>query len=241
MNNNKVVLVTGASRGIGFASAKLFYSLGYSLSLVSRNLNNLQEAWRGCDSSRILFLDYDLSEKANYKKIIELTTNRFSRIDVLVNNVGVNIRTPFLQYSQEEWSKVMDTNLTSAVFLSQAVGKLMQDQGSGKIINIASILGLKADSVSIAYGVSKAALISFTKYLAKELAPQVNVNCIAPGFVETAWHETKTEERINKIKAKIPLQRFAKPEEIADLVVFLVKKGDYLTGEVLVIDGGYTL
>lgn len=239
MKNKKVVLITGSSRGIGLEIGKLLKSKGYALSVISRREEDLKSVYGGEDS--VLFLECDVSSISELRNAVVKTIEKFNRIDVLINNAGVNMRSDFINTKEEEWEKVVNTNLRSAFFLSQFVGKIMLKQKEGHIINISSILGIKVDSVSVQYGVSKSALITLTKYLAKLFAPHIKVNCIAPGFIDTTWHEEKTEQRINKIIEKIPLKRFGQPKEIAELCYFLITKGNYITGETIVIDGGYTL
>ncbi len=239
MKTNKVVLITGASKGIGYEIGKLLEKEGFSLSLSCRHKENLVSTF-GEKSSNLL-LECDVSSIEDINKLVKETIKKFGKIDVLINNAGLNQRVDFMSTSEKDWSNIIDTNLRSTFFLSQLVGGHMLKKKSGKIINISSILGITADSVTVQYGVSKSALITLTKYVAKLFAPYVTVNSISPGFVETDWHKDKTKERIKKITNKIPLKRFAKPEEIAELCHFLISKGDYITGENIVIDGGYLL
>ena len=239
MKNKKVALITGSSRGIGLEIGKLLKNEGYVLSVISRKKEDLRFAYEDEDS--VLSLECDVSSTRDLRNAVTKTIEKFNRIDVLVNNAGVNVRSDFINTKEEEWEKAINTNVRGAFFLSQSVGKIMLKQKEGQIINISSILGMKADSVSVQYGISKSALITLTKYLAKLFAPYIRVNCIAPGFIDTDWHEEKTKQRINKIIEKIPLKRFGQPKEIAELCYFLITKGHYITGETIVIDGGYIL
>ena len=227
MIKRKVALITGSSRGIGLEIAKILYKKGYAVSLLSRNKKELQESFG--KKKDALFLKCDVSSIEDIKSAVSHTINRFGRIDVLVNNAGVNPRTDFFSTGKNDWEKTMNTNLASVFFMSQVVGDLMLKQRKGCIINISSVLGIKPDSVSVQYGVSKGAIIALTKYLAKTLAPYINVTCIAPGFVNTGWHSDKSPDTIKKITDKIPLKRFADPKEIAQLALFLVAEGKYIT------------
>ncbi|HLC60538.1 MAG TPA: SDR family oxidoreductase [Candidatus Nanoarchaeia archaeon] len=239
MTIGKVALITGSSRGIGLEIAKTLYRNNYSVSLISRNKDELQRSFG--KSKNALFIKCDVSSVDDIKSAVAQTIKRFGRIDILVNNAGVNLRTDFMHTTKEEWNEVINTNLTSVFFISQFVGNIMLKQKGGSIINISSVLGIKADSVSVQYGVSKGAIITLTKYLAKTFAPNISVNCIAPGFVNTGWHSDKSPERIQSIIERIPMKRFAEPKEVAQLAFFLASQGRYITGETIIMDGGYSL
>lgn len=239
MTIRKVALITGSSRGIGLEIAKILYRNNYSVSLISRNKDELQHSFG--KSKNALFIKCDVASVEDLKSAVSQTVKRFGKIDVLVNNAGINLRTDLMHTTKEEWDEVINTNLTSIFFISQFVGSVMLKQKGGSIINISSILGIKADSVSVQYGVSKGAIVTLTKYLAKAFAPNISVNCIAPGFVNTSWHSDKSPERIQSIIERIPMKRFAEPIEVAQLALFLASQGRYITGETIVMDGGYSL
>jgi len=239
MGKTKVALITGSSRGIGLEIAKMMLNEGYRLTVLSRKKENLMRMFQ--NDQDVLPIECDVSSLYDLQTAVDMTMEKFSRIDVLINNAGINIRKDFEDTKIDDWERMMDTNLKSSFFLTKYVGDVMFKQKDGNIINISSVLGIKPDSVSVLYGISKSALIMMTKYVAKLYAPHVRVNCIAPGFVDTDWHKDKSPDRINKITQQIPLKRFAQAKEIAELCLFLITKGHYFTGETIVIDGGYSL
>ena len=170
------------------------------------------------------------------KSMIDGIINEFKRVDVLVNNAGITKDNLFIRMSDEDWLKVINTNLNSAFFVTKPVVKVMMKQRSGFIVNISSICGVYGNAGQANYSSAKAGLIGFTKTLSKELASRnINVNAIAPGFIETDMTNNLDRE---KIVAHIPLGRLGTPDDIAETVKFLVTSGSYITGQVIGVDGG---
>ena len=191
MNNkfsikDKVCIITGAGKGIGRETARLFYDEGAKLALITRDesdLNSLKEE-TGFDDNRVLLYDGDVSDEETVKRFVKESINKFQRIDVLINNAGMRFRKRFLDTTTEEWDKVINTNLNSVYFFCREAGLHMVRQKSGKIINIASIVGTLGLPELAAYGASKGGTITLTKCLALEWAEyNINVNAIAPGFL----------------------------------------------------------
>ena len=236
----KIVLITGAAKGIGKAIAKEFLRNDFFVLINDKDIKTVKKTEIELKkiSNNFCFIRADISNSTEVNNMIRIIQRNYKKVDVLVNNVGINIRSSFEDVTLEEWNEVFNTNLTSPFFLTQKLIPLINKNGN--IIFTSSILGIKADSVSIQYGVSKAAVIMLAKYLAKILAPDIRVNCIVPGFVNTDWHKTKTEKRIKSINFKIPLKRFATPDEIAKVCLFLIRN-KYIIGTPIVVDGGYLL
>lgn len=240
--DNKVVLITGAARGIGKAIALTFARqgakvIGFDL---SPDVNQLSAEL----GDIFLPLIVDVTREEQIAPALEKSLETFGRIDILVNNAGVVRLSPAEEHSNEDWDLTMNVNLRAPFLMSRAVGKIMIAQGSGKIINLASQAALVALDQHLAYCASKAAIVSMTKVLALEWARHdINVNAIAPTVVLTelgkqAWAGDKGEA----MKQKIPLQRFALPEDIAATALFLASDAaNMITGETIVVDGGFTI
>lgn len=242
---DKVALITGAARGIGKAIAVLFAEKGADIILVDILAEVEEVAATISKSGRKGFaLVADITERDDIKRITEESIKKFGRIDILVNNAGVALMDDAENLSEEYWDKTMAVNLKAPFLLSQSIGRKMIKNRRGKIINIASQAGIIALDKHIAYCSSKAAIIGMTKVLALEWAEfNINVNAISPTVVLTelgkkVWTGDVGEE----MKKKIPVKRFAYPEEIAAAAVFLASDAaDMITGANLVIDGGYTI
>jgi 2-deoxy-D-gluconate 3-dehydrogenase len=192
---------------------------------------------------KVVFVQGDLTKKADRKNLVDTAMNEFGKIDILVNNAGTIRRAPLLEYKEEDWTAVMDINLNSVYFLSQEVAKIMAEQKSGKIVNVASVVGLMGNAGQGNYAASKAGIIGFTKSLARELASRnINVNAVAPGFIATMMTENLPESARENLIKQIPLQRLGKAEDVADLVGFLVSdKAAYITGQTIAVDGGMVM
>ncbi len=240
--DNKVVLITGAARGIGKAIALMFARQGAKV--VGFDLSaDVQELSRELGDVFLPLL-VDVTQEEQINAALEKSLETFGRIDILVNNAGVVRLSPAENHSNEDWDLTMNVNLRAPFLMSRAVGRIMIKQQHGKIINLASQAALVALDQHLAYCASKAAIISMTKVLALEWARyNINVNAIAPTVVLTelgkqAWAGEKGEA----MKQKIPLQRFALPEDIAAAALFLASDAaNMITGETLVIDGGFTI
>ena len=235
----KVAIVTGAARGIGLATTRNFLAEGVHVAMVDRDGDELRKAAAGLDN--VLLLPYDISIPQQVDAMVEDTLGRFGRIDHLVNNAGVADFGPIEQTDFERWRIVMETNLDGVFLCSQAATPALKRSG-GSIVNIASISGLRASTLRVAYGTSKAAVIHLTQQLAAELGEfGVRVNCVAPGPVRTKLSiAVHSQEIIDAYHDAIPLNRYGSEDEIANVIVFLCSdKASYVTGQTISVDGGF--
>jgi NAD(P)-dependent dehydrogenase (short-subunit alcohol dehydrogenase family) len=243
MAAGRVALITGAARGIGLAIAQWFDARDWRVVLLDIDQQQLQRTfaqWPHRD--RALALHADVSSPQEVTDAVRKVDAAFGRIDALVNNAGVAVFKPILQTSFDEWRRVMATNLDGAFLCTQAVAPLMLMRGGGSVVHIASISGLRASTLRVAYGTSKAALLHLMRQQAAELGAQgIRVNAIAPGPVETAMAEqVHTPEIRAGYRAAIPLGRYGTPQEIAEAVGFLCSDAAaYVNGQVLAVDGGF--
>lgn len=240
-----VALITGSSRGIGRAIATEFATRGYNL--VINCLHSLDQAVSLKSSLetkyhvQALVVPADISKEADVEFLVQQALATFGKIDVLVNNAGIAIDKDFSDHTVKDWELTLATNLIGPFLTSRAVGRLMREQGNGKIINISSTNGINSFfPTSAAYDASKAALINLTHNLAIEFAPSVNVNAVAPGWVNTEMNQDLPADLITEETAKIYKGRFAEPSEIAKVVAFLASPdADFINDEVVKVDGGY--
>ena len=240
-----VAIITGSSRGIGRAIATEFANRGYNLVINCLHsldqANSLKSALESEYHIRTTIIPADISKENEVKSLVEQTLTTFGRIDVLVNNAGIAIDKEFANHTVEDWENTLTTNLIGPFLTSQIIGPLMREQGSGKIINISSTNGISSFfPTSVAYDASKAALINLTHNLAIEFAPNINVNAVAPGWVNTEMNQNLPTNLIAEETAKIYKGRFAEPSEIAKVVAFLASPdADFINDEVIKVDGGY--
>jgi len=240
----KVALVTGASRGIGRATAVLFAKEGADV-VVNYNTSDKQAEEVVTDIEKIgrkvIAVKCDVSQESDVKKMVEKTIREFGRIDILINNAGIVFDIPLFQKTVEQWKKTIETNLIGMFLCAKYVAPDMVKRKYGRIVNISSTNGIDTyDPTSIDYDASKAGVIMLTKALAQELAPYVIVNSIAPGWVDTDMNKDLPEDFIESEKKKIALRRLAKPEEIAKVALFLASDdATFVNGSVVVADGGY--
>lgn len=244
MNKNKVVLITGASKGIGAQIAKSFAQSGYNV-VINYNQSRIQAETLANELCSLgvsaIAIKADISNFNEINKMINETLNIFGHIDVLVNNAGVCSYKIIIDETIDSINSQINTNLLGTILCSQCVAKTMIKQNFGKIINISSIWGIVGASGESVYSATKGGIISFTKALAKELSySNITVNAIAPGVVETEMLNKLTMKEKESLKEEIPLGRFASPEDIANGVLFLASdKANYITGQTLQIDGGF--
>jgi len=242
---NKVALITGSSRGIGKATALLFGKEGAKVAVnYVKSKDKAEEVVKQIKGfgSDAFSIQCDVSDEKQVEKMIDEVVKKYGRIDILVNNAGIVFDVPFFEKTAEQWKKILDVNLIGTFSCSKFAASYMLKQKSGKIINIASINGFdkSAEADSIDYNTSKAGVINFTGALAKELGPNITVNCVAPGWVDTDINKDLPKDYVAKETERIYLKRFAQPEEIADTILFLVSdKANYINGSTLVVDGGY--
>lgn len=241
----KVVLVTGGSKGIGAATVEVFSQHDYNIVLNyahdDESAKKVKEEIESKYSVSVLASKADVSNKEEVQKMVQTAIDTFGQIDVLVNNAGIAIDQTFEDKTELEFRKVLDVNLIGPFLMSKEVGMRMQEQGYGKIINVSSTNGL--DTLypeSMDYDASKAGLISLTTNLATAFAPIIQVNAVAPGWVNTEMNKELDSDFIKEEEQKILLGRFAEPREIASVIYFLTtKEADYINGTVIRIDGGW--
>ena len=242
-NAPKVALVTGAARGIGLATAQWFLQHGHAVALLDIDAGTLHPAVAAlAQPERTLALHADVRDPAQVAAAVAAVEARFGRLDVLVNNAGIAVFKPLRDTTFAEWRDVMATNLDGAFLCTQAAAPLMLKHGGGAVVNIASISGLRASTLRVAYGTSKAALIHLTKQQAAELGDVgIRDNAIAPGPVDTAMAKLVHSAEIRRdYHDSIPLGRYGTPEEIAAGIGFLCSDAaSYINGQTLAVDGGF--
>ena len=237
--SEKLALVTGGSRGIGKACALELAKAGYDV--VINYAGNVDAANKTVEEIKALGVDsaaykFDVSNKEQVDAGIAEIVEKFGRIDVLVNNAGITRDGLFMRMSDENWNAVINTNLSSAFFVSQPVVKVMMKQRSGAIVNMASVVGVSGNPGQANYSAAKAGLIGLTKTLAKELGSRgIRVNAVAPGFINT---DMTKDLDTSKFLDYIPLKRLGEVEDIAKTVKSLAADADYITGQVVEVDGG---
>ncbi len=243
---DKTSIVTGASRGIGKAISMALAKEGAKVALVDKDLNSSQEVASKIneEGGKSEAIQTDVSDSEIVEKMVIEVINRFGSVDILVNNAGIILRGSFIDLNHEDWERVLSVNLGGTFNCCKAVVPHMIEHGSGRIINVSSVAGKIGDiTASPAYGTSKGAINTFTKSLARHLAQfGINVNAVAPHAIETEMSAQWSEEKRRKVIESIPLKRMGKPEEVADVVVFLATEGaSFITGEVINVNGGYLM
>ncbi len=247
MNNwslhGKKVLITGGTKGIGLATAREFLDLDAEVLVVARNTKTIQGKVK--KSANLFTLEGDVTQPDFRELIAKKITANWGKLDVLVNNVGTNVRRKLVDYTEEEIKQVFDTNLMSMVQLTRICYPLLQKSGSASVINLASVAGMFDVQTGTPYGMTKAAIIQFTRHLAAEWAgDKIRANCISPWYIETPLTEPirNMPERMQKIIDRTPLGRIGQPEEVASAIAFLaMDKASYITGQNILIDGGMSI
>ncbi|WP_271812199.1 2-dehydro-3-deoxy-D-gluconate 5-dehydrogenase KduD [Clostridium beijerinckii] len=242
--DGKVAIVTGGNTGLGQGYAVALAKAGADLIIPTYDTN-----W---DETRLLiekegrsvtFVQADLTKKEDREKVVKIAMEVYGKIDVLINNAGTIRRAPLLEYREEDWNAVMDINLNAVYFLSQEVAKIMVNQGSGKIINVASMLAFQGGKFVPPYTASKHGIAGITKAFANELASKnIQINAIAPGYIKTANTAPirADKERNAEIQGRIPADRWAEPFDLMGAIVFLASRAsDYVNGHILAVDGGW--
>ena len=242
MEENKVALITGGTRGIGKAIAKKFAENGYNLVInyVSEN-TNLEKLKNDINSkNEILFVRANVGDFESSEELVKQAVEKFGKIDVLVNNAGITRDNLIMRMKEEDFDNVINTNLKGTFNVTKNVVPYMMKKRSGKIVNVSSVVGVSGNAGQCNYAASKAGIIGFTKSIAKELASRnILANCVAPGFIYTDMTEVLSDSVKENINNQIPLKRMGTAEEIAKAVYFLAGEDNtYITGQVLSIDGG---
>jgi 3-oxoacyl-[acyl-carrier protein] reductase len=241
----RVALVTGSSRGIGRAIAQAFAREGAAVVLnAARSFDEARAAAQAiaAGGGKAVAIQADVANPAEARRLVAEAVRTLGRLDVLVNNAGISDRTSLAEMDEATWRRMMDIHVTGPFFTAQAAAEPMIAQGGGAIINIASMRGIDPGTGAVHYNVSKAAVIMLTRCLARDLAPHIRVNAVAPGYTETAFHAERTIAEREAIAKRIPLGRFAQPEEVAKAAVFLASNdAAYVTGETLIVSGGVVM
>ena len=244
--NNKVALITGSSQGIGKAIALKYAKSGANIVInyigddtQAKTVANECEAL----GVKTLIVEADISKSDQVKILFEKTLEEFSRIDILVNNAGITKDSLMMRMTDEAFEQVIDVNLKGTYYCMKQVIKTMMKQRSGRIINMASVVGITGNAGQVNYSASKAGVIGMTKTMARELAARhITVNAIAPGFIQTDMTDILSEDIKDQLKKQIPLARLGTVDDVANVAVFLASdEANYITGQVLSIDGGMAM
>ena len=242
----KIVLITGASRGIGKETAKVYAENGYDVAInyVSEktDVEGIKKEFQDM-GVKCLMIKADVSNEEDVNNMVEKVISEFGKIDVLVNNAGITKDTLLMRMSKEDFDKVIDINLKGTFLVTKAVSKYMMKKRCGSIINLSSVVGVAGNSGQSNYSASKAGIIGFTKSIAKELASRnIRANAVAPGFIETDMTNVLKDEVKESIGNQIPLKRMGTAREVAEVIYFLgTEKSSYITGQVINIDGGMVM
>lgn len=243
---NKIALVTGASRGIGRETALLMSKNGYTVAVNYNNSKVMAEdlvAEIRNSSNEAFAIKADVSVYNEVNSMVDFIINNYGKIDVLVNNAGISQQVLFTDIKELQWDKMFDVNVKGVFNCCSCAVPSMIKRKSGKIINISSIWGLTGASCEVHYSAAKAAVIGFTKALAKELGPSgINVNCVAPGVISTDMNSMLDEYTINELKSETPLRAIGSAIDIANAVLFLADdKSSFITGQVISPNGGFVI
>ena len=238
----KVALVTGAAQGIGKAIALLLARNGADLVVSDINLEKAEETAKeiGAIGPKAMAVKVDVANLSDVEQMVGGILEKLAKIDILVNNAGITRDKLILRMTEEDWDAVLGVNLKGTFNCTKAVLRHMAKQRSGKIVNIASVVGEMGNAGQANYSASKAGVIGLTKTIAREYAQRgINVNAVAPGYIETPMTEALPEKAKEELKKLIPMERLGKPEDVAEAVLFLVsEESSYMTGQVLNVNGG---
>ncbi|HEU4439007.1 MAG TPA: 3-oxoacyl-[acyl-carrier-protein] reductase [Methylomirabilota bacterium] len=238
----KVAIVTGGSRGIGLAIARSLADDGASVVVSGRDAARLEAAVKELESlgGAALAVTADAAKREDVDRLVEVTRERFGRIDVAVNNAGITRDQLLVRMKDDDWDQVLDTNLRGVFLMTRAVGKVMMRQRSGRIINIASTAGAMGNPGQVNYSAAKAGVIGLTKAAARELAHwNILVNAVAPGLIETDMAAAIPAEAREAMLQQVPLKRIGQGREVAEVVRFLAGEGaSYITGQTIHVNGG---
>ncbi len=239
---DKVVIVTGAGRGIGEEIALSFASYGARVCVCDLNEESLRAVVERIEGAggQGLSVVANVVEEEQVQELVDKVVDKWGRVDILVNNAGITRDNLLLRMKEEDWDAVLSVNLKGVFLMTRSVAKVMIKQRAGKIINIASVVGITGNVGQANYSASKGGVIAFTKTVAKELASRgINVNAIAPGFIRTKMTEVLPEDVKSRLMNSIPLRRLGEPRDVANVCLFLASSlADYITGQTILVDGG---
>lgn len=236
---DKTAVITGASRGIGKAIAQKFYDEGASIVIGDIAESSVADEL----GERARFIKVDISKREDANSLIDFALSNFDKVDILVNNAGITRDTLLVRMKDEDWESVLRVNLTGTAYCIRAVIRSMMKQRSGRIINMASVVGMMGNVGQANYAASKAGVIGLTKSMAKEVAARnITVNAIAPGYIATEMTAKLSEDARNQMLDSVPLGRPGTPEDIAEVALFLASdSASYITGQVIQVDGGMVM
>jgi 3-oxoacyl-[acyl-carrier protein] reductase len=236
----RVAIITGGAGGIGLATAKLFASEGAKLVLVDVDEAQVQSAAAQAAGPNAIGVKANVTKLEDAENAVKAATEKFGKVDILINNAGITRDNLLIRMSEEDWDLVLDVNLKGAFAFSKAVAKPMMKARYGRIVNVASVVGMMGNSGQANYAASKGGLIAMTKAMAKELATRnITVNAVAPGFIRTRMTENLPEEVKKGLMLVTPMARFGEPEEVAKVMLFLASEDvAYVTGQVIGVNGG---
>ena len=241
---SKVIVITGASRGIGKEIAKTLSKKGYQIiANYNKSEKEIKELKQELEKENINIeiIKADVSKRTEVTEMIQYIIKKYKKIDVLINNAGISQIKEFTQITDEDWNNMINTNLNSVFYTTQEVCKNMIQNKQGCIINISSIWGLTGASCEVHYSVSKAGIDAMTKSLAKELGPSnIRINSIAPGIINTTMNSELTQEEKNEIQNEIPLEKIGEAKDIAKCIEWLIED-NYTTGQIISINGGWLI
>ncbi len=244
----KVAVITGSSRGIGATTAYKLAEAGANIVInypFTEEKENAEKVKKKIENNnqKALIVKGDVSDSSEAKNLINKAVEKFDKIDILVNNAGITRDNLLLRMKENEWDQVMEVNLKGVFNCTKAVIRNMMKQKSGKIINLASVVGITGNAGQANYSASKAGVIGFTKSIARELSSRnINVNAVAPGFIKSKMTDELSESVKKEMLDSIPLNKFGEQEDVAATIVFLSsEKSDYITGQVINIDGGMVM
>lgn len=243
--DNKVALITGGGRGIGREIALNFARNGADIVICDLNAEDIDETSRQVESHqrKALAITCDVSCLSEVEQAVKKALDKFKKIDILINNAGITKDNLLLRMTESDWDKVIAVNLKGTFNCTKVISRLMLKQKSGKIVNISSIIGIRGNAGQANYAASKAGIIGFTKSIARELASRaINVNAIAPGFIETRMTAKLSEELREQMLKQIPLAKFGTTADVAKSALFLAsEESNYITGQVIQVDGGMAM
>ena len=239
----KTVFITGATRGIGRAAAEVFLNKGYCVAITYEKSEDIAKEMQKKYTSQLLAVKCDVAKADDVKKAFEKTQRTFGGVDILINNAGISQQKMLCDVSEEEWNRMFDVNVKGMFNTVKEALSYMVHKKAGKIINISSVWGMVGASCEVSYSASKAAIIGFTKALAKELGPSgICVNCIAPGVIDTDMNKMHDDDVLEELKEETPIGRIGTPEEVARVIEFLAEDdSSFITGQVISPNGGFVM